>query len=382
MSQLAPESSAPSPTPVDIAAWRDTIRTTTFANYHYEMGRAMRQAGETGPAESALWRALEIRPDYPAAAIELDTLLTAQGRTADAAAVRAQASLRDPAYRAHGHLERAQEAIHAEELALASLELDAWITHADGAPDHLEQRLSGISLLLRLGRRTEAQTLLDRTDLGLLSEGERQTQAKDLGDWGFRLGRSGYWRSGAAILDLALLLDGRDAATHAFRGQCALVTGDLEEAAVIFARACALDPTTFWYHSYRGYALQGLGRLDEAAAEYAAARSLCSGDPITDANHALIELARGNIGLAIDVFEREAASSLSGHPLPHLHKGLALLKAGRIQEAHASLLRAYGLDPRPIGITLVLSYLPWAWDELIGVYEELGIAIPHFPEGR
>ncbi|MDG3443034.1 hypothetical protein [Nitrospirillum amazonense] len=46
-----------------IGRWRDRIRQTTFANYHFEMGIALLMGGDAQAALGALQRAVEIQPD-------------------------------------------------------------------------------------------------------------------------------------------------------------------------------------------------------------------------------------------------------------------------------------------------------------------------------
>ncbi|MBP2307292.1 hypothetical protein GBZ48_19220 [Azospirillum melinis] len=88
----------PVPSNVDIEAWRQRIRDTTLANYHFHMGYALQRGGETSAAASAYSRALAAQPDHSCAAFMLVQLATAAGDLAWAATVDQAARRHDPAY--------------------------------------------------------------------------------------------------------------------------------------------------------------------------------------------------------------------------------------------------------------------------------------------
>jgi len=81
-----------------VAAWRERIRVTTFANYHFEMGRALERTGEREAAEAAYRRALDIMPEHGGAAALLTGLLSVAGDLDRAAAVDSVARQIDPDY--------------------------------------------------------------------------------------------------------------------------------------------------------------------------------------------------------------------------------------------------------------------------------------------
>lgn len=58
------ESSSAGTATIDAAAWRERIRQETFSNYHFEMGRSLRQLGDTEQAVKALRRAIQEEPDH------------------------------------------------------------------------------------------------------------------------------------------------------------------------------------------------------------------------------------------------------------------------------------------------------------------------------
>jgi tetratricopeptide (TPR) repeat protein len=68
-----------------IGRWRDRIRQTTFANYHFEMGIALLMGGDAQAAHGALQRAVEIQPDL---AILYPLLVLAEERLGQAEAAR------------------------------------------------------------------------------------------------------------------------------------------------------------------------------------------------------------------------------------------------------------------------------------------------------
>ncbi|WP_174438685.1 tetratricopeptide repeat protein [Azospirillum formosense] len=80
-------SSLVSPDEGTTASWRERIRSSTFANYHHEMGMALARCGEKDAAVAAFQRALGIDPAHFGSGIMLAELLRGRGQAAAAEAV-------------------------------------------------------------------------------------------------------------------------------------------------------------------------------------------------------------------------------------------------------------------------------------------------------
>lgn len=78
-------------TPEQINQWRHRIRAHTYANYHYEMARALADKTETVAACQHLRQALDIMPQHAVSSLLLMDILRSEGREADVQAVRQEA---------------------------------------------------------------------------------------------------------------------------------------------------------------------------------------------------------------------------------------------------------------------------------------------------
>ncbi len=63
-----------------IDQWRQRIRLTTAANYHYHMGLALADSGATEAAIANFRKSVELTPDHLGARYDLEQLLSAQGQ--------------------------------------------------------------------------------------------------------------------------------------------------------------------------------------------------------------------------------------------------------------------------------------------------------------
>ncbi|WP_167525511.1 tetratricopeptide repeat protein [Roseomonas genomospecies 6] len=98
------------PLPIDADRWRRAIREDTFSNYHYEMGLALRQQGESAAAVAAFQRALAIKPDLATASVALIETLEETGRSKEARVVRHAAAVHDPDFEIAADLVRIEDA--------------------------------------------------------------------------------------------------------------------------------------------------------------------------------------------------------------------------------------------------------------------------------
>ncbi|MDE1145088.1 MAG: tetratricopeptide repeat protein [Azospirillaceae bacterium] len=144
---------------MDIDGWRDRIRRSTFANYHFHMGEALARDGATEAAKTHYRSAIELYAEAMAPRLQLIQLLQRIGDAPAAAEAMSAARQVDPDFPASGYVELAASAMvagnpsRAEELARDGL---------SQSPDHPE--LSGrLGLALyRQGKGDEALEPLER----------------------------------------------------------------------------------------------------------------------------------------------------------------------------------------------------------------------------
>lgn len=125
-------------TDIDFNLWRLRIRNDTFANYHFQMGKAMLATGEHEPAIGAFQRALDILPDHVDAWRGLIDGFSVVGRAAeaDAARVRARAAVDrfDERAAVSTAVERLDASCDRDVLASLVENCRGPITRADAAP--------------------------------------------------------------------------------------------------------------------------------------------------------------------------------------------------------------------------------------------------------
>lgn len=96
-----------------IDQWRERIRRSTVANYHYHMGLALADNGATAAAIDNFRKALELTPDHLGARYDLEQLLSAQGHPP------APADQLDPGQRLRGLIQHLASLLEAGKMARA-----------------------------------------------------------------------------------------------------------------------------------------------------------------------------------------------------------------------------------------------------------------------
>lgn len=135
-----------------ITRWRERIRQTTFANYHFEMGLALLESGNAEAAVTALERAVEIQPDLADAYPILVRAEEARGRADAAKARKSEIAARAPHLWGRGCVGLAMRHYRNEDLDKA----EAWLAQAAAiAPDH--GLLRACAGLLHVGRERYAE---------------------------------------------------------------------------------------------------------------------------------------------------------------------------------------------------------------------------------
>lgn len=293
-----PASSFP---PVDVDAWRRNIRETTFSEYHYHMGLALK-AESAAAAVEAFGQALREKPDFAGAAFHLAALLRDQGRAVEASEIERTLSAQDPDYPASAHADfgrmamnagrydeaaaefesacaiRPEQAVFRSELVEAHFKRGTCIPeprYDDGIlslrrvlelqPDHLDAlKTLGIQLLARL----------DFTGAGACFA---HALERDPTDATQHAGRAmAFLGNGMVVEAMDALAQSLDRFPQAPLLLCHLGTarmnaGDVAGAAAAYGEAVAMLPDDPGIKSYLGLALQEQGRAAEALASHAAA---------------------------------------------------------------------------------------------------------------
>lgn len=95
--------------PAHMAQWREAIRRSTEAHYHYHMGLALRRSGEDEHARRQFSQALDRDPAHARARCALIDLANATGQVDQARALREEGLSIDPAFILRAEVERCEE---------------------------------------------------------------------------------------------------------------------------------------------------------------------------------------------------------------------------------------------------------------------------------
>jgi tetratricopeptide (TPR) repeat protein len=169
------------------------------------------------------------------------------------------------------------------------------------------------------------------------------------GNLGALLGRLGRLDEAIACFRAAIALDRNSASGHMALGNALLAKGYREGAIASFREAVAVAPTVPAAHVNLGNALKAAGRLEEAAASLGAAVQLNPGLAEAQHNLGVVRFALNDLAGAEAAF-RAALGAKPDHPLAFRQLALALIAAGRLDEASTFLLepvrraRAVGAD--------------------------------------
>lgn len=309
-----------------IEAWRHRIRSTTFANHHYEMGVALLRSGETDHAAAAFCRALDTQADLHAAAFELEELLTKLGRTDEARTVSDAARRVEPDYRVIGACRRIATLLDEERFEEAGSALNG-LTGADRT--HPALMLAQAILLLHADQVVEAGGLLEGLSTNRVPHAD--VFVKALGAVARILNQRAQDTDAARILDILLALAPDDEQGRLHRARLAQAQGD-HDRVLDLMEPLELFSSPIIAHQYRFLALLGLGRVGEAHQALGAAECLASGHGVLLAFRALAELAQGHVAEA-EAAATAARKAMDGNMWVQVASALVDLAQGRIAEA-------------------------------------------------
>lgn len=320
-----------------IEEWRLRIRSTTFANYHYEMGVALLRSDEVDHAAAAFRRALDTQADLHAAAFELEELLTKRGRTDEARTVRETARRAEPDYRIIGTCRRIAALLDKERFDETEGALDR-LAEAEGT--HPPLQLARAILLLHANRITEAGVLLN--GLPTTPVPHADVFANALGAVARVLSQRSQDAEAARILDILLALAPDDEQGRLHRARLAQAQGDHDRVLTLM-EPLELFSSPIIAHQYRFLALLGLDRVAEARQALGAAERLAPGHGVLLAFCALAELAEDRIAEA-DAAATAARQALDGTVWVQAVSALVYLAQGRTAEADKQIASAAQAD--------------------------------------
>ncbi len=318
------------PTPIDparIQQWRQAIRTTTQANYHYHMGRALFRMNSPQAASQHLRQALVQEPLHARARTALIILVRETGQEDQANALLTEGEAIDPGFTLRADVERCEEVQGADEAeAMLGQLLDP---RYRGVPSWtLASNLLRLAeILTQAGRLSPAQTAYravlaaepdqERAHAGLCLNLLRNRDVEGLGT---------HLESTAAA--------GIENASLAFaRGQYLVLHRDYTMADDAFAKAQALGhPQPQQIHLF-----QARIRLAWGAADQAAAMIPSLGADVNGQAYGL--LARLRMGDDPAALATEAKALIGGQEISRIVAAFVLAALGRRAEGLA------GLDP-------------------------------------
>lgn len=350
---------------IDYDGWRQRIREFTFSHYYMEMGRAIQREGNLPAAEDAYRRALEISPDSAYAAYGLVETLKALGKTAEAAALDADMSARNPDYVAealveHGDFQLSQQQIqsavglfeqalsYAPQLAprvveglltatrlvarMRGREEELLFTRRALALVPMSGALQGklADLLIGMSRLPEAETACDRA--GRLDGVSMKEQSERLFDFANLLMRNNRMEDAISALEKACALQPMDVRSISHLGYFRLIHGDYRRAEMALTKAVVLTPSVDFPRSNIAILRFITGHPDEGIRRQ---WKVCSDDPndaIQLSIFGLLQLADGQLDAALDTL-RHAYNLAPQEPWCITNLGLALHRAGNPLEA-------------------------------------------------
>lgn len=325
------------PTEGLIVQWRQRIRQTTFANYHFEMGFALWRTGSLDVAVAALERALEIQPDLAKVAPLLARIEEAQGHGAAAQRRKDVVLNRDPLLWNRGCV--ALALCHARDGAFDQAE--RWLEQARTVmpDDTLLLACSGL-LQARQNAWLPACASLDRVTA--LADVETDELASELIDSLELMARHRFqdWsppQPDKTVFALAaaravLRLDSRMTALRGLIIRCLLRLGRYADVMQEFAELPTEQAAENGNRMLAGIALFSLGRYEEATTAFEACSAFNPNEARPIAYLGLIALATGENGRALAQLDA-ARLRVPGDAFVLSCYGLALHAQGRLADA-------------------------------------------------
>lgn len=357
---------------IDVDLWRRRIREETFAQYHYEMARAIAREENITAAVEAYRRAIDIRPDYPEAYFRLAALFEKNGQPEQARQVETAALAVNPHFVAWAWHRFAQEACGEGryEDTLAALEKAFSLYPGLKADPQLAfAHFNLASDAEREGRCAEACALLQQ---GLRIAPEDIELWRMLGHTSFTGCLFDESRRGFAA---ALALHPHDPMTLSTFALTLQLCGETEKA-VRFHEHAALSAGRRSPVILRNvlcsaaYTYCALGRLEAAADCVAQASSLDPRDVNVLTHRGIVAFLEGRLAQAEALFQ-EAMTVLPDYGFAESNMALVLDALGRKDEAlemHRRSVLHLGIRRR-----LFVMLRPWAADRLKEVYRRLGL---------
>lgn len=353
---------------IDIDLWRRRIREETFAQYHYEMARAIAREGNVDSAVEAYWRAIGIRRDYPEAYFRLIALLDENGKSDKAREIEAQALAVNPHYVAWSWHRFAQEACGEGRYADAVEALrTARSLHAGVTPDP-ELAVAYCQLAVeaeRSGRYEEVASILDE-GLGFAHDNPRML-------WILGQTRLTMCQFEDASRILRRVLDQKPddplaLSTLALSLQCC---GDVEAALALHEKALAKAPHLPTVLTGAAFPLYVTGDLAAASDLIERARCLNARDPNVWVHRGIIAFLGGRLAEAEKNLQ-DALEILPGYGFAQSNLALVLEAMGRPEEA----LEMHRVSIGDLGVRRLLSLRlrPWAARSLADAYHKLGLS--------
>lgn len=295
------------------------------ADQHFAQANVLIGQGRFGEAESRYRQALQLRPEFAEAWLNLAVALKAQGRLGEAEASCRQALQVRPAFvealNNLGNILLAQgRPADAENAYRQALGL---------RPEHLEALINLARVLLAVGRPTDAETTSRRAvelrpDLPATHSGlglcllalerfadagvcfrqalnRQPNQPETLNHLGNLHLRQGQLQDAEAFYRQALAIRPAFAEVHNNLGNCLQEQGRHVEAEASYRQALAIHPGYVAAHDHLGAALIAQGQTAAAEAAYRQALALHPGDVVALNNMAQIQLVAGKSGAALDL---------------------------------------------------------------------------------
>jgi len=350
-----------------VQAWRDAIRTETFANYHCEMGKALWRNGDRSHAVAAFERALAIRANYPEATVCLMDILKEMGDTAAAERVRRthagdRIDVLIEGYRAlassAGEGGRHGEA-HAHWSAAYAL---------SGQPE--DRVMEAVDLLLddSAGSLSNGAAILE----GLRNAhfDDSRAMADRLFTGAGHLALRGRFAAAESVLVLGASLGYRTEDFEGMLGQLSFRTGNHAQALTRLDAAIAANDRMPHLHMYRGLALMGLNRLDEAEEAFERSVRLAPEEPLYRSNAALIDLRRGRTPSQSTVEELQKTAAV----WKWIAINLGLVQEDLGNRAAADHAFRQGAEPLPHWAAMAAHYRPGFEDRVFAAFRRLAVA--------
>lgn len=303
-----------------IAAWRQRIRETTFANYHLHMGISFEATGDFPAALTAFQRAIDADPKCFEAYLKLEEVATALQQQSIAVTALQQAEHITPAFRGLGLLRlalvyaQARKWNQAKSMVSAIDLEDPHVMRALPASEVLEcaelfeanDVMEAMTLARFVSKTIYEEINSENVDINIrtahiffrshkyetslpLYKSHVKFSHKDADAW-FRIGYIefiiGNYESAIENLKRSVQLEQGESYALGGLGMALLASGNSAEAERILSQAIQEGRHAAYLYSFRGIALQALGQRPQAIESY---KRACELAPSPQTFNALID---------------------------------------------------------------------------------------------